>query len=721
MNDGPNRNASSAKMNLCEVCSPVIGDRRLRAVYEQARALSALPDYQHTVTIKEWHFSLSSLGTVVAKQTACPFCNFIVRSLKAKYPQDEPETWLAMDQTVGGFAMFSKRPGAGFEIKLNFIRKGFSWSSVVNSWSPEEEVNLDELINSVPPELSNPPDLRFAICSSLWMPRKEQGPTWSSREGGLLDLERLQLWWRSCQTNHQQCRPATWTPKSLGLELRVVDVHRYRVIIAPPGCKYVALSYRWGNSKAIDIEDASFQGPRRRDTGGLSGRSFFPLNIKKIPRTILDAMQLVSDLGGQYLWVDTLCAPQGNPDARQKLVSHMDLVYMHAAITLCCAGKDNAHHPLPGLSEDTRNRVVVQEEIEGNQLRLAPSDFLEQIESSPWSTRGWTYQEEYFGARKLVLTDNAVFYKCQAGLESEDIISPAEQNPSSPLQDLEEIWATPADTVIQHLDNSVTESLAERRLDRQLPAAIIGNSGLGPYCTHVERYTMRELTHPWDVENALAGVLHMLKAGHGSVFIWTLPREGFATALLWEPAPLSKRPVRRREISAGNAPISAKALCPASDIPKDGTLLAGAFPFPSWSWAGWTGPVVYALDTRYGIIESDIVWPWAQPMECRAAYMALFENGILQFDAEVADLRSLPSEQLGMVENGGAELGAETESVNRRVVRLAMRTGMLGTREVASVIAVEGTDGVLFREGMRFDKENLWTAAQRERRTVRLR
>ncbi|MCJ1310441.1 hypothetical protein MMC25_004105 [Agyrium rufum] len=79
----------------------------------------------------------------------------------------------------------------------------------------------------------------------------------------------------------------------------------------------------------------------------------------------------------------------------------------------------------------------------------------------------------------------------------------------------------------------------------------------------VEEYNRRNLSFPQDIINAFAGIQKVLEVGFHSDFWHGLPVEHLEQALLWKHTEIFKR----RTDSSGHAP------------------------FPSWSWAGWIGPI----------------------------------------------------------------------------------------------------------------------------------
>lgn len=86
----------------------------------------------------------------------------------------------------------------------------------------------------------------------------------------------------------------------------------------------------------------------------------------------------------------------------------------------------------------------------------------------------------------------------------------------------------------------------------------------------IRDYIKRDLTYPSDTLNATSGVLKSLGRYTDDAFLCGLPAKLFPYGLLWQPEGPSERKL----------------------------------PWPSWSWAGWTGPIVtpayLGIEKEYG-------------------------------------------------------------------------------------------------------------------------
>jgi hypothetical protein len=336
--------------------------------------------------------------------------------------------------------------------------------------------------------------------------------------GHLLDSEFtnrriLKGWLTSCQTNHKHCSNLPNNGIGFQRALRFIDCFANEVVVAPLGCEYVALSYVWGGGPASTA----------------IGQRLGPLETP--PQTIKDAMVVTAQLQIRYLWVDQYCIDQSDSSEMQSQLSVMDLIYSEATLTIIAAAGTDASSGLPGIS---RPRVIVQPRIclDGTTWVSCLEIPETLIEPTRWYTRAWTFQEEVCSRRRLIFTEELIFFMCATFYcdETND-------------------WA---------FHNTTFDSTMGR-------LGLHDFSDAHSFRNHIFRYTSRELSYQSDALNAMRGVFRLYKGVHGVGQHWGLPTDtlaAFTEGLLWSVAP-DARPASRR---------------------KD---------FPSWSWAGWVVPVGY--------------------------------------------------------------------------------------------------------------------------------
>lgn len=198
-----------------------------------------------------------------------------------------------------------------------------------------------------------------------------------------IDHRMIQGWLRRCTENHgANCTPSylqiATHPDSL--EFMVIDVTAECLVNLQRGGDYVALSYVWGQSN--DVTTLNSTVVEFRKPGAFKTRT--------LPRTIRDAIDLTRVLGFNYLWVDSLCIVQDDEETKGLLISNMDAVYGHAALTIVAASGIDAQAGLPGWRNSCSERQLFVKDIEPG-LRLGVLPFFDRaIMESPHAKRGWT-------------------------------------------------------------------------------------------------------------------------------------------------------------------------------------------------------------------------------------------------------------------------------------------------------------------------------------------
>jgi len=160
----------------------------------------------------------------------------------------------------------------------------------------------------------------------------------------------------------------------------------------------------------------------------------------------------------------------------------MGRIYAEADLVIIAAAGSSSEFGLPGVSTRPRQvqrRVELDVDVELVEMIDANSALV----SSTWATRGWTLQEGYLATRRLVFTNNEVFYVCSEGRWQESVHRPA----------------------IEDLELRRTVGYAGFPLDfssRTCAAQML------------EDYTARKLSSEDDILNACIGVLERLVDHH---------------------------------------------------------------------------------------------------------------------------------------------------------------------------------------------------------------
>lgn len=253
----------------------------------------------------------------------------------------------------------------------------------------------------------------------------------------------------------------------------------------------------------------------------------------------------------------------------------MDRVYSGALLTIVAAPdnlkeedadsglKGVPRHHFPTKSETTGDmegtkREISQPsaEIKGSAHVIAPFPCRHELATTAWNSRAWTFQEKLLSRRLLIFSGDEVVWHCRQMIAREDMRNEDSGDTVKPLE-----WLNLKPKFFDESTHWIDGSLKK---DRHGRTHIVRSGTFAEYTKVIEEYTHRQLSFKYDIIRALEGMLQIFRRSFRSEFLYGLPRILLDIALLWKPS----RQLRRR-------------------ISENGAV------FPSWSWAGWEGPVHY--------------------------------------------------------------------------------------------------------------------------------
>ncbi|KAI1771980.1 heterokaryon incompatibility protein-domain-containing protein [Hypoxylon cercidicola] len=387
-----------------------------------------------------------------------------------------------------------------------------------------------------------------------------------SYSSGLRGFEDIKMWDRRlvntmnikkqllhCQEHHEMCKKSVF-PKLLPSGFRVIDVST-RSIAEPQTQEghvdFVALSYQWATATADEDRNIMLL---RDDTERLQAPG--SLSVDRLPEVIQDAVQFCQDIGYRYLWVDRLCIYQDKDDqdgSKQAQIDGMGAIYWLAVLTLvACA--DGVGVGLPGVSGRPRlNNLKNQgwQFLRTTDYNISSEDFIyfqepsdiEFIDTSSWSTRGWTFQERMISRRLLFFGHSHALLNCFYYNECEESFDKPRV-----LFEGEDIYGSSFGADVRMLNK-------EKDTERD-PLML--------YERVVLSYTSRSLTWASDILKAFSGVNEFFVENLQTKSLFGLPAKYLFHSLLW--------------IRAGT---------PTSEGIPEG--------IPSWSWATRFGCASYGL------------------------------------------------------------------------------------------------------------------------------
>lgn len=202
-------------------------------------------------------------------------------------------------------------------------------------------------------------------------------------------------WIRECVEQHgEECTPSA-EASAWPQQLRLITCANRQIVEAPSRVRYAALSYVWG-SKTYQERPQNIHNP-------LS---------ETVPQVIEDAIRVAQSCGIDFLWVDRYCIDQANAADVHRQVRQMDRIYQAAFITLIDAAGRTSCQGLSGVSRLLRNpQNIVQVGLK--ELADAGEQPHDEVDDSPWITRAWIYQEDFFSHKRLFFTPRQLYWVCQ--------------------------------------------------------------------------------------------------------------------------------------------------------------------------------------------------------------------------------------------------------------------------------------------------------------------
>ncbi|KAK5656063.1 hypothetical protein OQA88_5202 [Cercophora sp. LCS_1] len=562
---------------------PMCGECRSHGVLD---ALQGVPlasttfSYTHKGSVRKYYLlEFASLSAAVERQAACVICRFVLGLL---IPIFGPE-------------VLERDPPQKYYLWVDYERPNpprshsfrLPWQSVVAETAASRShcsfrVDFPGIGTGARIEL-----LERQRHDGLSPMAKAQPSTYppvvAAKMTGQIHFEHIKGFLRVCEEQHEGCRVgtgymATFEPPrgSVSWPLRLIDTVSKCLVCSSLSERYVALSYVWGNVE-------QFQCTRSALPGLLDEKDGLPRHWDKLPKTITDAIELVKAIGERYLWVDTLCIVQDDPDDKAIQIAKMDQIYSTAVLTICAVRGENAQAGLPGVFPGTRPQGSYA--ISPTMGLVAnPGNGESHVRHSEYESRGWTLQERALARRCLYVLDATVVVSCRRWYADEkdtNWLRDRDQEERKGKINLEHAMAVYSPLYALHR--------AIRRGDGHILETARVYNGL------VELYTKRRLTYRTDIVNAFTGIASRMEGFVSGRSLCAMPSGLLSFALLWSMA----NPDRLND-----------------EKPR----LERNHDWPSWAWAGYVGQIAYdnsnalldmlGYDAEYSWrIEFDVVLP----------------------------------------------------------------------------------------------------------------
>lgn len=264
---------------------------------------------------------------------------------------------------------------------------------------------------------------------------------------------------------------------------------------------YIALSYCWGGEAHITTTRSDLETKKKG------------IQLEALPRAFQEAIPLARGIGIRYLWIDSLCICQDDPQDWERESANMAAIYKNSYLTFSATGAKNASM---GLFFPRKPRSYVRFPYTTNDIRghvfactlpLGQEVFREinlEMAAEPLSQRAWGLQERLLSQRVLHFASDKMYFECMEWTVSEDGIElPIKRDC------IHHLYAHPSLTDALHLD------------------------ALEHWYSLVSRYRSRKLTFPSDKLPAMSGIARDYSEMLEDSYVAGLWRNSMLGGLAW--------------------------------------------------------------------------------------------------------------------------------------------------------------------------------------------
>ena len=362
---------------VCEACwTEVFDTEAIQQFWAQE-----ISDFCYTIT---WARIFQSA------KTGCNWCAFLASTLPYPDTPQWPSTWTPTTDLLvmleQAYLMEDCSPQGLNQCQIDFSAEGPS-----RDWHIELDLFVDDTDTSAGIVTARPLQSKLDSAEAY---------------------SQIKQWLDQCK-HHVDCGEM---PMYANLPSRIIEVApagslgvpRLRYTTGMKGL-YLTLSYCWGCDQSYVLTTKNLDVLMTK------------LEVKMLPQTILDAIEVTKALGFEYLWVDALCIMQDSAEAAARddmnqELAKMDQIFRNATMTIVAACVSSVKD---GFLKDRPGSGQRQFDIPS---RLGPNQFFvvhiqEHIyyddKSEPINKRAWTFQEQLLSPRLLIYASHTLQWQCR--------------------------------------------------------------------------------------------------------------------------------------------------------------------------------------------------------------------------------------------------------------------------------------------------------------------
>lgn len=335
----------------------------------------------------------------------------------------------------------------------------------------------------------------------------ELPPSTCSEASCLFAVERF----RDCTQNHDKCRSVG---KAGGLPTRLIclnsikDSEAVSLVLSQDVTPepYLSLSHRWGSAQFSTLTKQNYSALRNG------------IRVSELPKTFRDCFAIARRLEIRYVWIDSLCIIQDDPDDWLREASQMHEVYANSLCNICATGSSDTSQGL-FTTRDPRLFQPCTVDIpwikQGQRFRIFEMSLWKtQVLEAPLNKRAWVVQEHLLAPRQIHFGAQQILWECCE-------LHAAEQYPKGLPTAIEDPALSPF--------NSWQSASPEPETADSPSAPSLQDS----WSKIVQSYTNAVLTYPKDKVVAFAGIAKRFETLLKDENVAGLWRTNIECHLLW--------------------------------------------------------------------------------------------------------------------------------------------------------------------------------------------
>jgi hypothetical protein len=393
-------------------------------------------------------------------------------------------------------------------------------------------------------------------------------------------LETIRLWKSECEKSHPKCRiqlEGKYDANHQRLPTRLIDVglddgpDPPRLVLtsalSTSETSYITLSHCWGTT------------PGTTSSTTIANLKDRLQNLPELPFTFQQAIALARYINIRYLWIDSICIVQDDPEDVRSEFSTMASVYGNATCNLLASSSKNSaegcHNPsglYPLRPCILKWRLIEATSYSVKSVMVHPAmpawqEVIGGSEGGPLSQRGWVVQERHLAKRAIHFSPRRLVWQCSTvrafrDYPDQDLVY--ENSRAADPQEVFQEWPVNVEGIV--LGDYLKDPQNSVNLDNVYQC----------WFELVAEYTSMALTKEEDKLRALAGLARATSEIIKDVYLAGLWKKDLVRQLCW---------------------FECKTYRGFMSSPK-------AYRAPSWSWAAVDGPVQYPTfdysPTNYG-------------------------------------------------------------------------------------------------------------------------